>query len=62
MTDQERALQIVQARMDETDLLHEEASIAERRAFKEWRAAKRLYQRVEANDPDAIRQVLEEQR
>jgi len=62
MTDQERALQIVQARMDETDLLHEEASIAERRAFKEWRAANRLYRRVEANDPDAIRQVLEEQR
>ena len=62
MTDQERALQIVQARRDETDLLHEEASIAERRAFKKWLAASILYQRVEANDPDAIRQVLEEQR
>jgi hypothetical protein len=62
MTDQEQALQIVQARMDEADLLHEEASIAERRAFKEWRAARTLYQRVEDGDPDAIRQVLEEQR
>ncbi len=62
MTDQEQALQIVQDRMDETDLLHEEASIAERRAFKEWREARVLYQRVEAGDPDAIRQVLEEQR
>jgi hypothetical protein len=61
MTDQERALQIVQDRMDEADLLHEEASIAERRAFKEWRAARGLYQRVEAGDPEAIRQVLEEQ-
>jgi hypothetical protein len=61
MTDQEQALQIVQARMDEADLLHEEASIAERRAFKEWREARGVYQRVEAGDPDAIRQVLEEQ-
>jgi hypothetical protein len=59
MTDQERALQIVQARMDEADLLYEEASTAERRALEEWQAADRLYQRVEANDPDAIRQVLE---
>ena len=62
MTDQEQALQIVQARMDEADLLHEEASIAERRAFKEWRAARTLYHRVEEGDPEAIRQVLEGQR
>jgi hypothetical protein len=62
MTDKEQALQIVQARMDEADLLHEEASIAERRAFKEWREARVLYQRVEAGDPDAIRQVLEGER
>jgi hypothetical protein len=54
-------MEIVLARMDETDLLHEEASIAERRAFKEWREARVLYQRVEAGDPEAIRQVLEEQ-
>jgi hypothetical protein len=58
MTDQELAKQIAQARLDETDLLHEEASIAERRAFKEWRAARTLYLRVEAGDPDAIRQVI----
>ena len=62
MTEQERAMEIVLARMDETDLLHEEASIAERRAFKEWREARVLYQRVEAGDPDAIRQVLEGER
>ena len=62
MTDQERALQIVQARMDEADLLYEEASIAERRAFKEWRAARTLYLRVEGGDPEAIRQVLEGER
>jgi len=62
MTEQERAMEIVLARMDETDLLHEEASIAERRAFKEWREARVLYQRVEEGDPDAIRQVLEGER
>jgi hypothetical protein len=62
MTDQERALQIVRARMDEADLLYEEASTAERRALEDWRAADRLYQRVEAGDPDAIRQVLEGER
>jgi hypothetical protein len=62
MTDRELAMQIVQARMDEADLSLEEAAIAERRALEEWRAADRLYQRVEAGDPDAIRQVLEGQR
>ncbi len=61
MTDRERAMEIAKAILDEADLLHEEASIAERRAFKEWRAARTLYQRVEAGDPEAIRQVLEEQ-
>jgi hypothetical protein len=62
MTEQEQALQIVRARMDEADLLYEEASTAERRALEDWRAADRLYQRVEAGDPDAIRQVLEGER
>ena len=62
MTDRELAMEIAKAQLDETDLLHEEASIAERRAFKEWREARGVYQRVEAGDPDAIRQVLEEQR
>ena len=61
MTDQEQAMKIAQARLDETDLLYEEASVAERRALEEWQAADRLYQRVEAGDPDAIRQVLEGQ-
>jgi hypothetical protein len=61
MTDQEQALQIVQATMDETALLYDEALIAERRALEGWQAADRLYQRVKANDPDAIRQVLEGQ-
>jgi hypothetical protein len=62
MTDQELAKQIVQARVDETDLLHEEASVAERRALEEWRAARTLYLRVEEGDPEAIRQVLEGER
>jgi hypothetical protein len=62
MTDRELAMEIAKAQLDEADLLHEEASIAERRAFKEWREARGVYQRVEAGDPEAIRQVLEEQR
>jgi hypothetical protein len=62
MTDRELAMEIAQARMDEADLLHDEASIAERRAFKEWREARGVYQRVEAGDPEAIRQVLEGER
>ena len=62
MTDRELAMEIAKAQLDETDLLHEEASIAERRAFKEWREARGVYQRVEAGDPEAIRQVLENQR
>jgi uncharacterized protein YdaT len=61
MTDRELAMEIAKAILDEADLCLEEASIAERRALDEWQEAHRLYDRVEAGDPEAIRQVLEEQ-
>ena len=62
MTDQELAIKIAKARLDETDLAFYEAEEAAAEAYQEWQEADRLYDRVQANDPDAIRQVLEEQR
>ena len=62
MTDQERALQIAQARLDEADLSWQDAREAEKAAYSAWLKVDRLYQRVEAGDPDAIRQVLEGER
>ena len=61
MTEQERAIQIAKAQLDEADLAFYEAEEAAAEAYQDWQEADRLYDRVEAGDPDAIRQVLEEQ-
>jgi hypothetical protein len=62
MTDQERAIEIAKAQLDETDLAFYEAEKAAAEAYQDWQEAEELYDRVEAGDPDAIRQVLEGQR
>jgi len=62
MTDQELAMEIAQARLDEADLSLEEARKAEAKAYDNWKAADDLMILVEEGDPDAIREVLEGQR
>jgi len=62
MTDQERAMEIAQARLDEADCSLEEARKAETEAYDAWRAADTLMMLVESGDLDAIREVLEGQR
>jgi hypothetical protein len=61
MTDQERALEIARVRLDEADLAFSDAEEAAAEAARDWREADRLYDRVEAGDPDAIREILEGQ-
>ena len=61
MTDQELAMEIAQARLDEADLSLEEALKAEAKAYVAWKVADDLMILVEEGDPDAIRQVLEGQ-
>ena len=62
MTDQEQAMKIARARLDEADLAWDESREAERKAYDDWKAADDLMMLVEAGDPDAIRQVLEGER
>jgi len=62
MTDQELAMEIAQARLDEADLSLEEARKAEAKAYDAWKVADDLMILVEEGDTDAIRQVLEGER
>jgi hypothetical protein len=61
MTEQERALKLAADRMIDLELAWDEADVAQEAAHDAWKEADKLYARVEAGDPDAIRQVLEEQ-
>jgi hypothetical protein len=47
--------------MIDLELAWDEADVAQEAAHDAWKEADKLYARVEAGDPDAIRQVLEEQ-
>ena len=59
MTEQERALKLAADRMIDLELAWDEADVAQEAAHDAWKEADKLYARVEAGDPDAIRQVLE---
>ena len=62
MTEQERALKLAADRMIDLELAWDEADVAQEAAYDAWKEADKLYARIEAGDPDAIRQVLEDQR
>jgi DNA-binding GntR family transcriptional regulator len=62
MTEQQRALKLAADRMIDLELAWDEADVAQEAAYDAWKEADKLYARIEAGDPDAIRQVLEEQR
>jgi len=61
MTDQEKAMEIARARLDEADLSWDQAREAEQEAYTNWRVADNLMMAVENGDPDAIREILEGQ-
>jgi hypothetical protein len=61
MTEQERALKLAADRMIDLELAWDEADVAQEAAYDAWKEADKLYARIEAGDPDAIRQVLEGQ-
>jgi DNA-binding GntR family transcriptional regulator len=62
MTEQQRALKLAADRMIDLELAWDEADVAQEAAYDAWKEADKLYDRIEAGDPDAIRQVLEEWR
>jgi DNA-binding GntR family transcriptional regulator len=62
MTEQQRALKLAADRMIDLELAWDEADVAQEAAYDAWKEADKLYARIEAGDPDAIRQILEEQR
>jgi hypothetical protein len=62
MTEQQRALKLAADRMIDLELAWDEADVAQEAAYDAWKEADKLYARIEAGDPDAIRQVLEDQR
>jgi hypothetical protein len=48
--------------MIDLELAWDEADVAQEAAYDAWKEADKLYARIEAGDPDAIRQVLEGER